>query len=299
MYLLLLILWLFVLWTIFGSLGSVLLTRLSGWFIQKALKWIFFWFSQCPHCKHRLHAKNLIPLFSYFFQKWRCEYCHKPISTFYPTLEILSGLIFVLTYLAMGNGAWWMENVMFMLITNRLLLLLIIYDLQKYELHVPLRIITVAVSLISQFVFRVGNYGQAFYFSLLMGGICFLIYRWAKRYVKKHYQKDQEWFGEGDIMMWFLLGTLMPFVTIVNKISFSFWSVSELLILFFLLSSVLGIIGFGIKQWISTSSFFTLPRIKWLNFGLWYVPFIPFMVLAFWLLLFFGNFFISLFFAQW
>lgn len=297
MNLILMLIWLFVLWCIFWSLGSVLLIRLDPWVNAKTLKGIFFWFSECPHCKHRLHAKNLVPIVSYFVQKGQCEYCGTSIGTLYPTLEILSGLLFVFTYLGLGGIEVWIWNLMFWLVINRLFLLMIIYDIRKYELHLPLRAITICISLFSQFFFDFGNYGRAFYRSLMLGWVCLAIYYGAKRYVRKRYHKDSEWFGQWDIMMGFLLGTLMSFVLVHNNLSFTWTTSVELLSLFFILSSGIGLVGFGIKALIEKQHIFKIPELKELNFSMWYVPFIPCMILAFWLLLLWWQDFIRLVFV--
>ncbi|KKU86521.1 MAG: Type 4 prepilin-like protein leader peptide-processing enzyme [Parcubacteria group bacterium GW2011_GWA2_47_9] len=51
--------------------------------------------SHCPHCRHKLAAKDLIPLISYLLLKGRCRYCKKPISLQYPLVELATGLLFV------------------------------------------------------------------------------------------------------------------------------------------------------------------------------------------------------------
>gem|GEM_PF-3453765 len=137
-----------------------------------------------------MKPRNLIPIISFFLQKGRCEYCQKPISKFYPTLEILSGIIFVLTFLLTRNLELGTSLLIFWLIINRLLLLLVIYDFQKLELHVPLRVVALAASLLGQFFFPIGNYGQAFFLSLILGGICIGLFYGAKRYVKKVYKVE-------------------------------------------------------------------------------------------------------------
>lgn len=295
---LILIVFLFVLWSIFGSLGSVLITRLGEGVNEKVLRGIFFGFSQCPKCKRQLKPKNLVPIVSFLMQKWKCEYCHKDISKFYPMLEILSGLVFVLTFILAQNLVFWTGTLVFFLLINRLLLLLIVYDFQKMELHVPLRVVALAVALLGQFAFSLGNYGQAFYLSLILGWVCVGLFYGAKWYVKTRYKKDEEWFGQGDVMLGFLLGTLMSFVFSVNHISFSFIHVLEILILFFVLSSLLGLTRYGIQYLFRTSPWLKLnvPK-ELLAFNV--LPFIPFMIFAFWILLFAGKFFINLVFSQW
>nr|WP_249418130.1 prepilin peptidase [Citrobacter sp. RHBSTW-00229] len=34
--------------------------------------------SHCPHCQHRLSVRNTIPLFSWLWQRGRCQACAQP-----------------------------------------------------------------------------------------------------------------------------------------------------------------------------------------------------------------------------
>ena len=54
--------------------------------------------SACPHCGHKLGALELIPLFSYLFQKGKCRCCQAPISPLYPIIELMTGLLFMWAY---------------------------------------------------------------------------------------------------------------------------------------------------------------------------------------------------------
>ena len=54
--------------------------------------------SMCPHCRHELAAKDLVPVLSWLGLKGRCRYCQKPISVQYPLVELLTGLSFVAFY---------------------------------------------------------------------------------------------------------------------------------------------------------------------------------------------------------
>lgn len=57
---------------------------------------IIFGRSACDFCKKTLKVKNLIPIFSYVFQKGRCSFCNKKLSFYYPLSEFLTGVAFVL-----------------------------------------------------------------------------------------------------------------------------------------------------------------------------------------------------------
>lgn len=52
--------------------------------------------SFCPHCKHKLSWKELLPLVSFILQKGRCLHCRKPISPRYPLVELSTAIVFAL-----------------------------------------------------------------------------------------------------------------------------------------------------------------------------------------------------------
>src|SRR3989344_5345584 len=51
--------------------------------------------SRCPRCGKQLEARELVPIFSFLFQRGRCRSCRAPISWQYPIVEFLCGVIFV------------------------------------------------------------------------------------------------------------------------------------------------------------------------------------------------------------
>ncbi len=53
--------------------------------------------SECPHCKHKLSAIELIPLLSFIIQGAKCKHCGKKIAEFYPLVEIFTGILFVVS----------------------------------------------------------------------------------------------------------------------------------------------------------------------------------------------------------
>ena len=95
--------------------------------------------SQCPSCHHVLERYDLIPIYSRFRTKGTCSHCGTKISSLYPTLEIVSGLVFVLRGIiyflpaVQGRDSWHI----IMLVARRLLGLLLVRDIFTYELHVP------------------------------------------------------------------------------------------------------------------------------------------------------------------
>lgn len=60
--------------------------------------------SECMTCKHRLHAKDLIPVLSFLSTGGKCRYCKVRLSIQYPTIELLFGGIFAITYIYAGHN---------------------------------------------------------------------------------------------------------------------------------------------------------------------------------------------------
>ena len=60
--------------------------------------------SRCPQCGHRLAPWENIPLLSFALLRGRCRACRAPISWQYPAVEALTGLGFALCALEFGFG---------------------------------------------------------------------------------------------------------------------------------------------------------------------------------------------------
>lgn len=58
--------------------------------------------SACPNCSHQLTLKELIPVISFIFLKGKCRGCQSQISPIYPTIELLTGILFATTPLFIG-----------------------------------------------------------------------------------------------------------------------------------------------------------------------------------------------------
>jgi leader peptidase (prepilin peptidase) / N-methyltransferase len=54
--------------------------------------------SHCDHCKRNLNWYELIPLFSFIFQKGRSHCCHRKLSLQYPLIELITGIGFGIIY---------------------------------------------------------------------------------------------------------------------------------------------------------------------------------------------------------
>lgn len=75
-----------------ASLGSFL-GLIYDRFAQKSIIWPP---SHCCNCQNQLRARDLVPILSWCLNKYKCRFCHIPISPFYCLLETTYGILFSL-----------------------------------------------------------------------------------------------------------------------------------------------------------------------------------------------------------
>jgi len=83
--------YLFLLGLAVGSFLNVLIDRLpKGESINGR--------SRCDHCKKKLTGWDLIPVLSFIILRGRCRYCKHKLSFYYPLVELITGLSFILIF---------------------------------------------------------------------------------------------------------------------------------------------------------------------------------------------------------
>ncbi len=83
--------------------------------------------SHCVRCRKILAWYDNIPLLSYAVLRGRCRYCGKPISIRYPTVELITGLLYFFFIWTMGLSAMAVKMCVF----ASILVALIFSDLEK------------------------------------------------------------------------------------------------------------------------------------------------------------------------
>lgn len=78
--------------------------------------------SVCPHCKNTLSWYELIPVFSYVVQLGKCRKCKEKISFIYPIMELLTGVLFALSYIHIGLN---MELIISLLLISLLVIIFV------------------------------------------------------------------------------------------------------------------------------------------------------------------------------
>lgn len=276
-----------VLWLIFGSFGSVILQRMDKKITRPIIKWFLYGRSECPHCHHTLHRYNLIPLVSWIRQWWTCAYCKKPVSTIYPILELLSGMIFLLWSLLYRNdfsSGLLGGGVFVILVIRRLLVLLLVWDMYTYELHVPVRFTSMIIAILYGWIltvqWEVSRYLLTSPIAFFI--VFFLIYRFGKRYSKIRFGQMQETFGQGDVMLAPLLWYLFALWHIGGGQVLSQHYITFLL--FFVLGScIVGLIYYSIVVLLQK----VLKKLKFLTIhestSSPMIPFLPAMIIMYWI----------------
>lgn len=163
--------------------------------------------SICPHCKHRLRAKDLVPVFSWISLKGRCRYCKKPISWQYPLVEVSTALVFLASYI------WWpydIQGIQFAafslwLVIITICMALAVYDIRWGILPNVLTYPLIGIALVFGVLQAVGaqSVSSAFYNLLLAclvgGGIFWLLY----------HVPGKELIGGGDVTLGWSLGLMV------------------------------------------------------------------------------------------
>ena len=110
----------FILGTLIGSFLNVVVYRVPR---EESLS---FPPSHCPSCNTRLKAYDLVPVVSYLFLGGKCRTCKTAISIRYPLVEMLTGLLFLVTVMKFGVS---LEALKYLLVIALLLpVALIDYD---------------------------------------------------------------------------------------------------------------------------------------------------------------------------
>jgi len=132
--------------------------------------------SFCPHCKHPLSWIDNIPLLSYIFLRGRCRYCKGKISLQYPIVELVTGIIFLLSYKRFGLS---LDFISFVSVSSLLLIALFIdlrYMLLPDVVIIPCIVLSVIYGILHGFPYNfitAGIFALIFYLLrvLFKGGL--------------------------------------------------------------------------------------------------------------------------------
>ncbi len=162
--------------------------------------------SMCPHCKHGLAAKDLVPVLSWLSLKGACRYCHKRIGAQYPLVELATAVLFVISYKAwpepVSGGVWLLFGLWLCIVVS--LMALAVYDLKWMLL--PNRMVTPLAVLAGLYVAASilvsGNADplvSAAWGVAIGGGLFYVLFQIS----------DGRWIGGGDVKLGAALGLIV------------------------------------------------------------------------------------------
>lgn len=193
---------LFILGIIFGSFYNVVGLRLSK---EES---IVFPPSHCTSCNHKLSPLDMVPIFSYIFLKGKCHYCSKHISIKYPLFELLTGILFVLSYVKFGFTI----NTIVSIIFCSMLVIITISDLSSYI--IPDSVLLICFILI--FIIYLFTY-KTFAFDHLINGIISFCFMYAVKLIGNLVFK-RESMGDGDIKLMGVVGMIIGYKKVITSL---------------------------------------------------------------------------------
>ena len=84
--------------------------------------------SRCFNCGKKLGWQELIPVLSFIIQGGKCKGCGSKISWQYPIIEVITGIIFLLTFLKLQNTEYLILTTGYYFIIFSLLIIISAYD---------------------------------------------------------------------------------------------------------------------------------------------------------------------------
>src|SRR3989344_6295692 len=110
---------------------------------------IFLGSSPCPACKHKLAAKDLVPIASFVALDGKCRYCGKSISLQYPLVELVTGFLFAFTYLYWLGTVYNLMHLVYLLFVVSVLIVLFVTDVRDGLL--PNSVVLPAVTIVATY----------------------------------------------------------------------------------------------------------------------------------------------------
>ena len=192
----------FIFGLVFGSFFNVV-----GYRVPNNMS-ISFPSSHCPNCNHKLKFYELIPVFSYIFLRGKCLKCKEKISIIYPLFELITGLLFLLSYLVFGNTIKFIiavtfisvliiitiSDIKYFIIPDQVLIIGFILLFIEYIINIILNDISIYNGLVIPLLSGIGSFASLYLLKLL-----------ADFVLKK------ESLGGGDIKLMFLIGFVLGF----------------------------------------------------------------------------------------
>lgn len=158
--------------------------------------------SHCPKCNHFLSWYENIPILSYLILKGKCKNCHSKIPISYLIVEVITGLLFAVSYHVFGMSL----ELLVALVFISSLIIVIVSDIE-YMIILDEVLVAASLLIIIIYLFGLGLEATAYHIYGAIGA--FLVMYALKILGDKAFKKES--LGGGDIKLLFLFGLVLGF----------------------------------------------------------------------------------------
>ena len=182
--------------SVIGSFLNVLAVRLSN---NESILWPG---SHCHNCNHRLRWYELIPVVSYLIQKGRSRCCHTIIPISYLIIEIVTGVLYMVSYHSFGFSYDFIISLIFI----SSLIVIIVSDIEYMIILDEIIAISSILIILLELVFYSLDYTV---YKILAGIFAFITMYVIKLIGDRLFKRES--MGGGDIKLMFLFGIVLGY----------------------------------------------------------------------------------------
>lgn len=156
--------------------------------------------SKCDSCGHILGWRDLIPIFSYLSTFGKCRYCKEKISVLLPIMEILTGLLFSVSFYSFGFS----YDLLIALGIVSLLIIIVVSDLTYFIIPDEVLVFFSIYFIVVQ-IFRIGFINTLIH--VITGFFLFILMYLIMKFGEFLFKKES--LGGGDVKLLFLFGLVL------------------------------------------------------------------------------------------
>lgn len=208
--------------------------------------------SACDYCHTTLKRYELIPVFSWFYQKGKCSHCSAKLSNSYLISEIGTGLVFGIVWSLIGTLSLPIQIIVWLLIVCMVYMAMV--DVHKKELSISAFILALILSFWLYYFTQATDWTNIGVIALCWFGLWFIIRLLGVLIHKVKYQEWGQGLGFGDVLFAGLLGLgfglAIPFTPLQSGFTGSdyYFFIFLALALHMFASSICGILGYSILK---------------------------------------------------
>ena len=168
--------------------------------------------SHCNKCNKQLNFFELFPIIGYLALLGRCSNCNTKISIFYPIMELLTAILFVVSYLVLKEN---IVELMVMILFVSMMVIITVSDVYYKIVPDVVLIIFGSLLLIARIISPINFWYDGLLGGLLGFGFMYLI----ALYGKKRFKKDA--LGGGDIKLYAIIGLVLGYQLVFLSLFFA------------------------------------------------------------------------------